>query len=223
MGLYVIPFAVDIKKVRSVFGCKDQNLLEEIKTADLYEHYSNEEDFTDEKYSYDFDEILNDIIFNYPKPEGIKPKFNFFGLKKSTSKFGANENMGHAYGYVLLVICDYLGTHLLPDSDGFRAGNHYDAAVSIIQEKGLKIDLNDIFEQHHDFDIPKNYDFPAIHCYSKLDIEYVCSIMETVDIDETKTDFANDDFDEVQDILQNIKDCFLACKEQDTEMIVFTH
>ncbi len=232
MGMYAIPFAVDILKAKNVFGCKDHDLFEKIKTADLYEHYANPDFFSGTEYAYNFDEILKDIIFNYVKPENrtapeAKPTRNFWGFKKPsptiTSPSGLNKNMGHAYGYVLLVICDYLGEHLLPFCDGFYYGRDWEEAVSIIEAKGIQINLSDMFEVHQVFDIPQINDFPAIYCYSKKDINHINAVMDKVDIDEAKTDFDNDEFDEVQDMLKNIRESFKRCQAMDVEMIVFTH
>lgn len=224
MGLTAIPFAVDIDKVKCVFGSKDRELLENIKTADLYDNYASQsEDFPDPKYQYNFDQALEDIIFNYVRPEGREVKSSFLGLVKSKPNSVLNENIAHAYGYVLLVICDYIGTHLLPHCDGFYYGQDFEAAVSIMKENGLQLDLGDMFEQHNVFDIPKNNDFPAIKHFTKDEIEHINKVMDRVKIDESKTDFDNEDFDEVQEMLMNIRDSFRTCREQNVEMVTFTH
>jgi len=222
MGMIAIPFAVDIEKAKNVLGCKDKNLLEKIKTANLYDNYASQtEDFPDPKYQYDFDAVLEDLVFHYIKPEDRKAKHSFFGLKKSKPGTGLKENMGHAYGYALLVICDYLGTQLLPFCDGFYYGRYFEAAVEIMKEKGLQIEMNDMFEPHEVFDIPKIADFPAINLYSRQEINHIVSVIEQIDIDQTKAD--SNDFDEVQEMLKNIRDSFKTCKEQNLEMVTFTH
>jgi hypothetical protein len=224
MGLTAIPFAVDIDKVKRVFGSRDRELLDNIKTADLYDNYASQsEDFPDPKYQYNIDQALEDIIFHYVKPEERKVKNSFLGLVKSNPSSGLNENIPHAYGYVLLVICDYLGTHLLPQCDGFYYGRDFEAAVAIMKEKGLQLDLGDMFEHHKVFDIPKNNDFPAIKLFTKQEIEHINEIMDRVEIDESKTDFDSEDFDEVQEMLKNIRDSFRTCIEQNVEMVTFTH
>lgn len=224
MGMIAIPFAVDIDKVKKVFGCKDRGLFEKIKTANLYDNYASQtEDFSDPKYSYDFDEVLEDIIFQYIKPEDRKAKSSFLGLIKSKPKTGLKENMGHAYGYALLVICDYLGTHLLPFCDGFYYGRDFKAAIGIMKEKGLQMDMEMMFEPKEVFDIPKIADFPAIHLYSRQEIDHIVSIINQVDINESEADIDNDNFDEVQVMLKNIRDSFRTCKEQNLEMLTFTH
>jgi hypothetical protein len=222
MGMYAIPFAVDIEKVKAVFGCKDRELFEKIKTADLYDHYVSQiEDLSDNQY--DFDQALEDIMFNYIKPAERKVKSSFFGLIKSKTSSGLKEDKGYVYGYVLLVICDYFGTHLLSDWDGFYWGKDFKEANKILKGKGLQIDLEDMIESHNIFDIPKIIDFPAISCYIKPDIEHINSIINKIEIDEDRANYDTDDFDEVQVMLKNIRDSFRTCKDKNLEMITFTH
>jgi hypothetical protein len=221
MGMIAIPFAVDIEKVKAVFGCKDRELFEKIKTADLYDNYAKQNDFPD--HQYDFDQALEDIIFNYTKPEDRKVKSSFFGLIKSKTTSGLNEKTGYVYGYALLVICDYLGIHLLPYCDGFYWGRDFKAAHNILKENGLQIDLTNMFEPHKIFDIPKISDYPAISCFTKQDIEHINSIMDNIEIDEDTSNDENDGYDEVQVMLKNIRDSFRACKDKKVEMITFTH
>ena len=224
MSMTAIPFAVDIDKVNAVFGCKDRELLEKIKEADLYDNYaSQDDDFPDPKYQYNFDDALEDIFFKYIKPSERKSKSSFLGLVKSKADTGLDEKIAHGYGYVLLVICDYFGTHLLPQCDGFYYGRDFEAAFEIMKQYGLQLDLGDMFEQHDVFDIPKIADFPAIKHFSKSEISDINSVMEKIEIDESKTDFDNEDFDEVQEMLKHIKDSFKYCNQHNLEMITFTH
>lgn len=46
------------------------------------------------------------------KPEDRKVKSTFPGLKKSKPTSAVDESIAHGYGHVLLVISDYMGTHL---------------------------------------------------------------------------------------------------------------
>ena len=224
MGLTAIPFAIEIDKVKRVFGSKDAELLEKIKTADLYDHYASQsEDFSFQGYQYDFGKALEDIVFRYIPPGDRKVKSSFLGLRRSKPDTGLDENIAHGYGYVLLVICDYFGTHLLPHCDGFYCGDDFEEAVCIMEEKGLKLDLSDIFEQRDLFDIPENNDFPVIHFFTKQEIDHVNEVLDRVEIDESKTEFENEDFDEVQLMLRDIRDSFRFCKEANLEMITFTH
>src|SRR5215831_18272819 len=214
MSMTAIPFAVDIERVKSVFGSKDLEFLDKIKTAKLYENYASQSEDFPQEYHYNFDQALGDIVIRYVRPEDRKAKSSFLGLTKSKADSGLDKNIAHGYGYVLLVICDYLGTHLLPHCDGFYYGQSFEAAVSIMKEKGLQLDLSDMFEQHEVFDIPKNNDFPAIKLFTKQEIEQINEVMSRVEIDESKTDMESEDFDEVQDMLKDIRNSFLACKEK---------
>jgi len=224
MGMIAIPFAVDINKVKSVFGSRDRNLLEKIKEAGLYDNYaSQDDDFPDPKYQYNFDDALEDILFKYKKPSERKSKISFLSFAKLTPDTGLDERIAHGYGYVILVICDYFGTHLLPQCDGFYYGQDFKSAFKIMKEHGLQLDLGDMFEQHDVFDIPKIADFPAIKHFTKSEIDHINDVMDKIEIDESKTDMESEDFDEVQDMLKNIKDSFNYCREHDIEMVTFTH
>ena len=224
MSIVAIPFAVDIDKVKSVFGCKDRALLESVKTARLYKNYANQsEEFPIPRYQYDFDEALEDIFFHYVKLEDRKPRTGFLRIVRSKTDSGLNKDIAHGYGYALLVICDYLGIQLLPTGDGFNYGADFQTAVAIMKEKGLQLDLNDMFEQHEVFDIPPIDDFPAITLYGKKEITHINVIMEKVEIDESKTDIEKEGFDEVQEILKFIRDSFRTCEEKGLEMITFAH
>jgi len=224
MSMVAIPFAVDIEKVKAVFGCRNSELLEQIKTAGLYDIYAGQDDdFPDPKYLYEFDEALEDILFNYIKPEDRRSKSSFLGLIRPKPVTGLNENIAHGYGYVLLVICDYLGTQLIQDCDGFYYGRDLKAAYEILKENGLQVNLLKMFEPYQLFDIPKIADFPVINYFTREDIEHINSIMDKVEINEDEADDFKDDFDEVQWTLKNIRDCFRACKEKNTELVTFTH
>ena len=138
MGIYAIPFAVDIGKVKAVFDCKDKELLEQIKTAYMYGHYASEVE--------GFDEALEDIFFKKINPVKGKPKNSFWDFLKFINASETSEKDGSVYGYVLLVICDYFGTQLLEHSDGFYWGKVFKSASKLLKEKGLQINFEDIFE-----------------------------------------------------------------------------
>jgi hypothetical protein len=223
MSYIAIPFAVDFQKIKNVFGSKDKLLFENVKATELFEHYASQGKDSEPQYHYDLEEILKDIIFSYLKPEERKIKTSFLGLIKTTQGSGLKENMGHAYGYALIAIAGFLGTHLLPECDGFYCGNRFEEAHNIIKEKGLKVDIGEMFEQHDIFDIPKSTDNLAMFCFSKNDIAHINSIMPTVEIDEEKTDYNNDNFDEVQEMLMYIRNCFKNCADMNMEMVTLAH
>lgn len=223
MSLIAIPFAVDVQKIRDVFGSKDQVLFEKVKATEFYDNYASQSNDGEARYCYNMEEILRDIIFNYIKPEDRKTKSSFWGLVKSPQGSGLKENMGHAYAYALIAVSGYLGTHLLPYCDGFYYGDWFEEAHEIIKSKGLKVDLGAMFEFHNIFDIPKPVDLPGIFCFSKSAIAHVNSIISTVEIDKEMADDNNENFDEVQEMLKNIRDSFKTCAENNVEMITFAH
>ncbi|MGO4292385.1 DUF7691 family protein [Chitinophaga sp. RAB17] len=223
MGTVAIPFAVDIKKVQQVFGSKDRELLDKIKTAKLYKHYSRD-DSTPAEYRYDFDQLLEDIIFRYIPPGERKVSTGFLGMFKSPPDTGLNKKMGYAYGYVLLVICDYLGTHLMPQCDGFYYGRDWDSACEILNENGLTINLSKIFEAQPIFDIPISIDdFPAISSLSKEEIAHIYAVSKTIEIDEAAADMNRNDFDEVQVMLKDIRNSISTCYDAQLDFISFAH
>src|SRR5215217_4365853 len=107
MSMIAIPFAVDLDKVKSVFGSNDKELLENVKLTKKYSTYSSQ------MRDYSYDKALEDIISN-----------------------SLNENVGHVYGYALIAICDYLGEHLLPMCDGFYYGDDWETAKEIVKKNG---------------------------------------------------------------------------------------
>jgi hypothetical protein len=224
MSLCAIPFAVSIEEVKLAFGSKDRDLLEKIKTAGLYDHYADQsDDFPDPKDKYDLDQVLEDIVFRYIRREDRKLKTSFFGLIKSKGGSGLDENIAHSYGYALLVMCDYFGTQLLPHCDGFYWGRNFKTAADIMDEMGCRIDMSDMFEPHEVFDIPRIKDFPAIKSFTRQEIGHINEVMNKVEIDESAVDIDSEDFDEVQEMLKDLRDSFRYCKENNIEMVVFTH
>jgi len=47
--------------------------------------------------------------------------------------------------------------------------------------------------------------------------------MDKVEIDANKSDIDSEDFDEVQEMLSNIRDSFRTCKEKNVKMVTFAH
>src|SRR5215203_4058659 len=133
MSMVAIPFAVDLDKVKNVFGSNDQELLQNVKATKMYATYA------DQMKYYSYDKALEDIIM---KPDEL------------------NQNVGHIYGYALMAICDHLGTHLLPMCDGFYYGDDWQTAKNILKYNGVTIDIERMFEAANVFPIPQIDDFP---------------------------------------------------------------
>jgi hypothetical protein len=99
MGYAAQPFAIDIQKVKNVFGSNDKALLDKVKKSKRYQVYANQQE--DGLY----DRCLEDIIFNYIKPAERKETRKFFGLVKLASATGLNES---AHVYILRYFRDKL-------------------------------------------------------------------------------------------------------------------
>lgn len=216
MGYSAQPFAVDIQKVKDAFGSKDQTLLDKVKRATLYDVYVKQHN------EGEYDKCLEDIIFNYVKPSDRKEGKKFFGLMKSTPSSGL-KNRGHAYGYALMAICEVLGTFLADEGDIFYTGDIFDQTNEFLTEKGFKTTMEKFRETERIFDIPKIYDFPVISSYSKEEIRYLYDELIKLNIDESKANSDNDNYDEQEGLLKYFRDKLKVCIDNDTQWLAFTH
>lgn len=217
MGYTAQPFAVDLDKVRQVIGSNDLTLLEKVKSSDLYDNYASQSE------ECDFDEILKDLIVRYIKPADRKETGGLFGLFKSKPSSGLNPKFAHQYGYALLVICDTLGTYLSEGGDIFYAGDFWKKANELFKSKGMTIDLDRMWQTEKLFDIPDIADFPVISHYSKQEVNYLLTELNKIEIDERKADSNNDEFDELQELLETFKDGLQICKDKNVEWVSFLH
>ncbi|MES2679058.1 MAG: hypothetical protein V4635_04200 [Bacteroidota bacterium] len=216
MGYSAQPFAIDIQKVKDAFGSKDQNLLDKVKKAKLYSVYAEQED------EGAYDKCLEDIIFSYVKPSDRKETKKFFGLIKSAPKSGLTES-AHVYGYALMAICEVLGVFLANEGDIFYTGNIFDQTKEFLKEKGFKITMERFWEAEKIFDIPDNDDFPVISSYSKEEVRYLYNKLVKLNIDESKTNSDNDNYDEQEELLKFFRDKLKVCIDNDTQWLAFTH
>jgi hypothetical protein len=196
MSMVAIPFAVDLDKVKNTFGSNNKELLQNVKSTKMYSTYADQMEF------YSYDKALEDIIM---RPGEL------------------TQNAGHVYGYALMAICDYLGTQLLPNCDGIYSGDEWEDAKIIMKDGGLIIDLERMFEPANVFPIPPIDDFPVINYFTREEVSLLAGQMENLEIDETKADFENDDFDETQACLFNLKQCFKIASGKRLEIVTFAH
>jgi hypothetical protein len=218
MGFSAQPFAVDLDKVRQIFGSNDLSLLEKVKSSKLYEHYSSQSD------DYDFDEALKDIVIRYIKPEDRKETKSFFGFIKNKPSSGLNPEFAHTYGYALLVICDILGTSLSDAGDIFYAGGEAWTKVNeIFKTKGITIDLDRIWGDEKLFDLPYNLDFPGITHYSKEEISYLLNELAKIEIQDLRASYYNEEFEEIEELITTFKEGLQICKDKNVEFVSFLH
>jgi hypothetical protein len=216
MGYAAQPFAVDIQRVKDVFGSKDQILLDKAKKSKLYDTYADQHD------DGEYDRCLEDIIFNYVKPSDRKETKKFFGLMKSVPSSGLDES-GHVYGYALMAICEVLGTFLADEGDIFYTGDIFDQTNEFLKEKGFKITMERFWETEIIFDIPDIDDFPVISSYSKEEVRYLYDELIKLNIDESKANSDNDNYDEKEELLKFFRDKLKICIDNSTQWLAFTH
>jgi hypothetical protein len=216
MGYSAQPFAIDIQKVKDAFGSKDQVLLDKVKKTKLYDVYADQHD------QDEYDKCLEDIVFNYIKPADRKETKKLFGLLKSKPTSGLDE-YGYLYGYALMAICEVLGVFLAKEGDIFYTGNTFDKTNEFLKEKGFKITMERFWEPEKIFDIPDIDDFPVINSFTKEEIRYLYDELVKLNIDESKTNSDNDNYDEQEELLKFFRDKLKVCIDNNTQWLAFTH
>jgi hypothetical protein len=214
MGISAIPIGVDINRVKEVFGSKDQTLLDKLKTAPLYETYASQ--------TKNFDDLLEDIVCNYIKPEDRKPTKGFWGLGKPRVENGLNPRRADYYGYALLVICSCLGIQLMTNYDGFYYGRVWKEMLEFLKSEGLDYDLEIMFEAppQNTFDLPRKIDFPGIYVFSQEEIALVNSFFATkphLDINPDGDD------EELAEMLYDLRTTFSECSRMGVQLVTFVH
>jgi hypothetical protein len=217
MGYTAQPFAVSLDQVRQTIGSNDGTLLERIKASELYHNYASQSG------DCDFDEILEDLIVRYVMPSGKKETGGLFGLFKSKPTYGLNPDWAHEYGYALLVICDTLGTYLSKGGDIFYAGDTWKQVNDLFKSKAIKIDLDRMWQTEKLFDIPDIIDFPVISHYSKQEVSYLLTELNKIEMAEIKAVNNNDEFEELQELLEAFRDGLQICKDKNVEWVSFLH
>jgi len=208
MGYSAQPFAIDIQKIKEVFGSKDQALLDKAKKTTMYHAY------VDQHQEGLYDKCLEDIIFNYVKPAD----------RKETGKLSSGlTESGHEYGYALMSICEVLGIFLAEEGDIFYTGNIFDRTNEFLSEQGFTITMDRFWEGETIFDIPVIDDFPVISSYTKKEIRYLYEGLLRLHIDESKTNPDYDTFDEQEALLMFFRDKLEVCIDNDVEWLAFTH
>ncbi|MBL0745648.1 DUF7691 family protein [Chryseolinea lacunae] len=217
MGSVAQPFAVDLESVRKVLGSNDVAFIEKVKKAKRYDTYA------DQSEDVDFDELLEDLIVRYIKPENRRPLDGVVGVVKGKTASGLRRKYAHEYGYALLVICDALGTYLSPQGDIFYAGKVWKEANALFKSKGMKLDLDRMWKTEKLFDIPDIEDFPAISHYTKDEVSYLLTELNKIGIDEKKANHESDDFSPLQQLLKAFRDGLQICKDKNVEWVSFLH
>ncbi len=212
MGYYAQVFAVELEKIRHIIGSNDLSLLEKIKSSDLYETYESQSE------DVDFEIIIRELIVNNPNSVNKKETSKFFGLFKSKPTFGLNPKYAHEYGYAMLAVCDALGFYLSDCAEVLYTGDIWKETNELFKNKGIKIDLDKMWQTENLFDIPEINDFPVISHYSKNEIEYLLSELKKINIEtETKNN------PDLKEFITTFRDGLQFCKDKNLEWISFIH
>jgi hypothetical protein len=217
MGYTAQTFAVDIEKVKNVFGSKDNELLEKIKKSTLYKCYA------DQHEGDKFDEALKDIICNYINTNDLKKRNLLSSLFSKGKSSGLKTDLASEYGYVVLLICDTIGQHLSKGGDYFYAGDAWKEANELLTQNGSKINLDRMWQPKNLFDIPRITDFPVISHYSSYEIEHLLDVFTRIEIDEQKADVLSENTDDLHILLKAFRDGLLVCKKSNVEWVSFLH
>lgn len=214
MGYSAQPFAVDLELVRQALGSGDRALLERAKNCRAYSTYRDQ-------MNSDFDERLTDLIVRYVKPEAQRKSFWPSFTRKQ--HFSLPPEHAYEYGYALLTICDCLGTFLSPNGDTYYAGEAWKEVNGLFKEKGIRPNLDRMWETEQLFDIPAIAEFPVISHYSKNEIAHLLIEFEKFDIDPAAADKDSPYYDEVQELLYEFRESLRICQNKNVEWVSFLH
>ncbi|RYZ24131.1 MAG: hypothetical protein EOO16_02360 [Chitinophagaceae bacterium] len=214
MGIAAIPIGVDVSRVKQVFGARDRKLLDDFRTAPLYETYASQ--------TKDFDRLLEDIVCNYIQPADRKEVRGLWGLGKPRVETGLQRNRADEYGYALLVICSYFGKQLMTSYDGFYYGRVWREMLELLKAEGLQYNLEIMFEAppQTTFDLPPRNDFPGIYVFSQEELMEVSSFLESrphLFVESEETD------EELVEMLSDLRTSFSECVQGGVQLLTFVH
>lgn len=207
-GMLAVPFAIDIEKVKEVFGSRNEAVFLRVQQTKMFQYYYEELSFKRELY---------DIIFNYtPAERRIKGRPRFFGLIKPKDGRGL-EGEWNDYGHALLSICDYIGSHLSPEENIFYYGEAWWAVNTLLRESGSPLDLQRMIESAPIFDTP--FDKNGISCnyYNKTEVKELLSYVLRIEPKINKEDPI------LLKFYSTLKEGLDYCAKYNCDLISFSH
>jgi len=158
MGMYILPYAVELEKVKSTFNSKNEKLYHQILNNRTFQSYAS--DIT----SLSMETALKQIIHGEEK----------------------DKEFASVYGYTLLGIVAYWGIELAMEGDIFKIGSIMDDQDKKLKEFGINIKLEeDLIDPIYNFDIPSSNDFPFIGGISKKHLSYLQKELNAIEILKT--------------------------------------
>lgn len=205
MGRLVIPIGIDVDTVKTVFGSKDELLLQHIVNSECFKRLDDE---------YSFKRELVDIIFNYVPSENRKivaPKL--FGLIKGND--GRNlEGEWNDYGYALLSICDYMGCKFSEDNSEFIYADSWWKINTLLRTSACKFDLSRMLESRVVFDTPFEQTDIYTNLYSKKEvIEFVAHLL-SIEKDIEKENLT---------LFTTLRKGLLNCIDKNLDLVIFSY
>jgi hypothetical protein len=209
MGYYIFSYGIEVDKIKSVFNCNDEKILELITETETFDNYK---DFLPKGMKTTPEKALIDIIQN--RPFDIKSNF--------------------AYGYALICICDAFGAKL-PYTQEIKLGYETDLIDKYLAEdfkiKGMEVNGSLLFfDEPIPFDLPPRDDWPTISLTNKEKLVELNEKLKNIKINDEEVEKSIDgDDDEDEDKgcaymhIKGIKENIEYCVKNNFEMINFCH
>lgn len=206
MGYYFFSFGIKTEELKSVFGCKDNSILNKIKESDLFENY-NENGHS----GVSVGTALKDIITGD----------NF------------NQEAGYQYGYAVICICECLGSEL-PYTQEIKLGYETDFINKCFSEsfdvQNLVIEEELLADNTNPFKIPKIEDWPMIGLVKHARLLQLKERFKNINItDEQIEELENSEeedneekgfaYQHIKGIIENIDYCI----NNNLDLITFAH
>ncbi|HEY1039834.1 MAG TPA: hypothetical protein VGF30_10540 [Bacteroidia bacterium] len=208
MGTIVMPFAIDMEKVKSVFGSKNKTLHQQILQSRIFEKY-------DEKYS--FKKELKDVIFNYvPENERIVLAPKLFGLIKGNDGSGM-EGEWNDYGYALLCICGNIGKCLSENEGTLKYNGTIERLNELLKQNESGLNFERVVTYRKLFDTP--YEEEDI-CSNYFDKNEIKEMLAELVIAKSKADQGDV---ELVRLIDRMERGFKYCIKYDCEWVSFSY
>ena len=208
MGYNLFSYGIKTTKIQSVFGCKDQVILNKIKATAMFKNY---DDFQPTGFETSPSKALEDII----------------------NAATYDKTSGFAYGYAVITICAAFG-HELPYNQEIKLGYETDFINQYLDEsfdiKDLALEDLLLADDTNPFQIPPIEDWPVIGWLSNALLvelkdemkhihiadEDISKLQEREEEEEEEKGFA---YEHIRGVIKNID----YCVENNLDLITFCH
>jgi len=145
MGITMIPIGIQLQKIHVLFGCKNQQLFDQLLISTAYSKYDE---------SFSFKRELTDIFFNYIPVQNREPKpSKLFGLIKGNDGRGLYGDW-QDYAFALLVMCIHHGCPFGELLKNNEFDEEWDEFSKHIYKSKPGFDTTILLKSQHVFDTP---------------------------------------------------------------------